>query len=221
MKTIICFSGGLDSTVLLAALRAEKHEVKCLSVNYGQRHVKELEAAKMITSYYGIEHRVADLSSLKPLLAGSSQTSDSMPVPEGHYTAENMKQTVVPNRNMLLLAVAGAWAASLKYNNVAYAAHGGDHAIYPDCRPEFTEAMRDALRICDWQPIKLLRPFLFPKPLSKGEVVKIGFDLGAPLISTWSCYKGEELHCGKCGTCVERKEAFQQAGVSDPTHYKE
>jgi 7-cyano-7-deazaguanine synthase len=153
-------------------------------------------------------------------MGGSSQTDKSVPVPEGHYEEESMKQTVVPNRNMILLALAGAWAISTKSDAIAYAAHSGDHAIYPDCRPEFTEAMSDALRLCDWHEVKLMRPFLYPTPMSKADIVKLGTSLGVPFELTWSCYKGGEKHCGKCGTCVERVEAFQLAGVEDPTEYE-
>ena len=144
-KSILIYSGGLDSTVLLAKLLGEKREVKALSINYGQRHIRELQAAKAICAKLGVEHRVADLSALTPLLAGSSQTDKTVPVPHGHYAAENMKLTVVPNRNMLMLAVAGAWAISLKYDSVAYAAHRGDHTVYPDCREEFCKPLSEAL----------------------------------------------------------------------------
>jgi len=121
---------------------------------------------------------------------------------------------------MILLALAGAWAVSTKSQAVAYAPHSGDHAIYPDCRPEFTAGMEDAFRSCDWNPIKLLRPFLVPTSMSKADIVAMGETLGVPFGLSYSCYKGRELHCGKCGTCVERREAFQVAGVKDPTRYE-
>jgi 7-cyano-7-deazaguanine synthase len=219
MKTILSYSGGLDSTVLLYHLKYQLgHEVRCLSVNYGQRHRREIEAAQHIAGLNNSEFQVADLSAVKNLFAGSSQTSD-IPVPEGHYAEESMKQTVVPNRNMVLLSLATAWAVSTKSDFVAYAAHTGDHAIYPDCRPAFTEAMEDAIRLCDWHVVKLLRPFLYPTPMDKTEIVKMGKVLGVPFALTWSCYKGGIMHCGKCGTCVERKEAFKLADVVDPTIY--
>lgn len=128
-----------------------------------------------------------------------------------------MKLTVVPNRNMILLALAGAWAVSTKSEAIAYAAHAGDHAIYPDCRPEFAEAMQGALLLCDWHPVRIARPFL---AMSKADLVKLGAELGVPFALTWSCYKGGDKHCGKCGTCVERREAFELAGVPDPTKYQ-
>lgn len=223
MKTVLIYSGGLDSTVLLYRLLTLQgtDSVKCLSVNYGQRHRKELVSARAICHDLGVEHQIADLSHLNFLFAGSSQTSPEIEVPEGHYEEESMKLTVVPNRNMVLLSLATAWAVSLKYDSVAYAAHAGDHAIYPDCRPEFTAAIARATEICDWTPIKLLRPFLDPVPMSKADIARLGADLKVPMHRTWSCYKGGTLHCGKCGTCVERREAFQLAGVPDQTIYEE
>jgi 7-cyano-7-deazaguanine synthase len=215
-KTILIYSGGLDSTVCLYHLRATGHSVKCLGVDYGQRHRRELLGALKICQSLGVEYRTADLSALKPLLAGSSQTDDSVPVPHGHYAAENMKLTVVPNRNMLMLAVAGAWAISTKSDSVAYAAHAGDHAIYPDCRDEFVEPLAEAFQNADWHKVGIVRPFL---SMTKAEIVKVGASLGVPFADTYSCYGGGEAHCALCGTCQERRWAFIAAGVPDPTRY--
>lgn len=218
---VLSYSGGLDSTVLLWSLVKEGYYVHCLSVDYGQRHAKELASAHRIVTELGTEiarfHRVMISGNA---MLGSSQTSPDVPVPEGHYAEESMKATVVPNRNMVLLSLAGALAVSTKSHNVAYAAHSGDHAIYPDCRPEFATAMANALLLCDFTPVKILRPFLEPEPLSKTDVVRLGHSLGVPFEHTWSCYKGGERHCGKCGTCVERREAFVDSGVQDPTEYE-
>lgn len=216
MRTVIVYSGGLDSTVLLYHLRAQGDEVRCLGIDYGQRHRRELDAARDICSELGVECRVADLASIAPLLAGSSQTSDDIDVPEGHYTEERMKLTVVPNRNMIMLSVAIGWAVSLRYDRVAYAAHGGDHPIYPDCRPEFIEAMRRAAALCDWHPVEIVAPFA---DRTKADLVRLGAGLNVPFAKTWSCYGGRDVHCGRCGTCVERREAFDLAGVPDPTRY--
>lgn len=216
MKSVLIYSGGLDSTVLLYHLRAEGHEARCLSIDYGQRHRRELECAAGICAALGLEHRVADLRGIAPLLAGSALTSAEVEVPEGHYAAENMKLTVVPNRNMLMLSLAIAWAVSTKSDAVAYAAHGGDHVIYPDCRPEFIEAMRAAAGLCDWHRVEVLAPF---QRMTKGEIARLGAGLGVPFDQTWSCYKGLEKHCGRCGACNERREAFEHAGVPDPTEY--
>lgn len=217
MKAVLILSGGLDSTTLLYKLRAQGDTVRALSVNYGQRHFRELKAASKLCEEVGVEHRIVDVTSLNPLLKGSSQTDSGVPVPHGHYAAESMKQTVVPNRNMLLLSIAGAWAISTKSNYVAYAAHGGDHAIYPDCRPEFVNAMQQALALADWHQVDLLAPFL---GLTKADIVKIGTQLKVPFVMTYSCYEGRPTHCGLCGTCVERREAFSLAGVPDPTTYE-
>ena len=145
MKTVLIYSGGLDSTVLLYELLAQGDDVAALSVDYGQRHRREIDAAQSIAASLGVEHRVADLSGIRGLLAGSSQTSDDVDVPEGHYAEESMKATVVPNRNMIMLSLAVGWAISRKADRVAYAAHGGDHAIYPDCRAEFVDALARAV----------------------------------------------------------------------------
>jgi len=216
MKSIVVHSGGMDSTVLLYKLAAEGDEVKTLSINYGQRHAKEIEYARSLSEGLGVEHRVADLRSLTELLGGSALTSSEIEVPEGHYAEDNMKATVVPNRNMILLSVAAGWAISSKFDRVAYAAHAGDHAVYPDCRTEFADALNAAIGLADWHEVSLYRPFV---GITKADVVKLGAELNVPFENTWSCYKGLDLHCGRCGTCVERREAFHLAEVPDPTTY--
>ena len=143
--------------------------------------------------------------------------SKSSSMPEGSYNEAGMKATVVPNRNMIMIAVAAARAISLGCDSVAYAAHGGDHAIYPDCRPDFVKALAEVLKICDYSPIRLEAPFL---NFSKADIVLEGARLGVDFSKTWSCYKGGDIHCGKCGTCVERRQAFASAGVCDPTEYE-
>ena len=222
-KIILIYSGGLDSTVLLNSLLHDGHEVKCLSINYGQRHRRELTHARCICAAHSVEHRVADLSTLKEFLGGSSQTDDSVAVPHGSYDAPSMKLTVVPNRNALMLSVAFAWAISLKYDAVAYAAHAGDHEIYPDCRESFTTPFAEAMRNADWHQVELLRPFL---KMTKGDIVKRGNNLyasgpGGDMAASYSCYEGGEFHCGQCGTCQERRAAFIAAGVQDFTRYSE
>ena len=216
MRVILIYSGGLDSTVLLYHLRDRGDEVRCLGIDYGQRHRRELNSAWAITTRLGIACRIADLTSITPLLAGSALTDDVV-VPEGHYRDEQMKVTVVPNRNMMMLAVGIAWAVSVKADGDAYGAHVGDHTIYPDCRPEFVEAMRRAAGLCDWHPVAIETPFLH---LTKTDLVRRGRELGVPFADTWSCYQGGDVHCGRCGTCVERREAFMHAGVHDPTVYE-
>ncbi|MEE3200012.1 MAG: 7-cyano-7-deazaguanine synthase QueC [Planctomycetota bacterium] len=215
-KTVVTFSGGIDSTTLLYQLLSEGCEVLALSIDYGQRHRIELEHAARIAGQLGIRHEIADLSSISRLLAGSSLTGEDIPVPLGHYEDESMKQTVVPNRNMLLLAVAAAWAISEKADSVAYAAHSGDHAIYPDCRSEFADALGGAIALADWHKVELLRPFV---DKTKEDITRLGAELEIPFELTWSCYQGGEQHCGACGTCIERREAFLLAGIPDPTQY--
>lgn len=216
MKSLIVYSGGLDSTTLLYHLRAEGKDVHALSVNYGQRHGVELRFASALCDELGVPWDLIDLSAIAPLLGASALTDRSVAVPEGHYAKETMKQTVVPNRNMILIALATARAIAIGAEEVAYAAHHGDHTIYPDCRPEFAEAMDGAIRLADWSKVTLSRPFV---KLSKSDIVRLGGVLGVPFVKTWSCYKGGQAHCGRCGTCIERREAFFLADIEDPTEY--
>jgi len=217
LKTVVTFSGGLDSTTLMYYLAKEGHQVMALGVDYGQRHRVELVHAKGIARDFGVPYEIADLRGIVKLLGGSSQTDPTVPVPLGHYAEESMKQTVVPNRNMIILAVATAWAISEHADNVAYAAHAGDHAIYPDCRPIFADALAHAIDLADWHRVQLIRPFL---KKTKADIVRLGGGLGVPFGQTWSCYQGSERHCGACGTCVERREAFLVADLDDPTNYE-
>lgn len=215
-SSVILLSGGLDSATAFLELVSQNYEVYALSLHYGQRHSKELEYARKIAKGSAKEHRVVDLSALKPLIDKSSQTGE-LDVPEGHYTDDSMKQTVVPNRNMIMLSIAIGWAVNLKADSVTYAAHSGDHTIYPDCRPEFASAMDDVASICDWHPVRVYRPFI---RMTKTQIVQRAAELGLDFENTWSCYKGLTKHCGICGTCTERREAFAQSGVSDPTLYE-
>ena len=215
-SSIVLLSGGLDSATLLAKLVAENRRVLALGVNYGQRHSREIEAARAIAAHYGVEYRLADLRAVSAFFGKISLTDASVPVYEGAYNEAGMKTTVVPARNLLLVSLATSWAIAEKCDTVAYAAHGGDHAIYPDCREEFAEKLDAVVRISDWHPVRLERPFV---GMSKAEIVALGARLGVPFALTWSCYNGGERHCGKCSTCVERAAAFREAGVPDPTLY--
>ena len=213
---VLIFSGGLDSSTLLYYLRSGGFPVRALSINYGQRHQRELHAAEVIARRAGVEHKIADLTALRPLMAGSSQTSDDIAVPEGHYAEETMRQTVVPNRNSLMLAVAVAWAQSIEARTVAYAAHSGDHFIYWDCRPDFIRALRGVYALAEPYPVALRAPF---EAWNKAAIARAAHDLGVPIAETYSCYKNGPVQCGRCGTCYERREAFTMAGVHDPTPY--
>ena len=215
MKTVLVYSGGMDSTTLLYKLLAKGDNVLCLSFNYGQRHKKELKAARKICEILKksgkkvrgkfICHKIVDITAVKNLMAGSALTS-KIKVPEGHYESKTMRATVVPNRNMIFLALAIAAAVSEKFDRVAIAVHAGDHAIYPDCRPEFIKKMRAASKIANYEKIDIYAPFL---KIGKREIAKIGEKLGVPYESTWTCYKGLKSPCEKCGACRERKEALQ------------
>jgi 7-cyano-7-deazaguanine synthase len=218
MKLVVLFSGGLDSTTALYERLALGDSIQALGIHYGQRHKRELAAAAKIAERIKVPFQVVDLSALRPLISGNSQTDSTVPVPHGHYTEENMKATVVPNRNMIMLSIAMGFAISLKFDGVAYAAHTGDHTIYPDCRPEFVQGMQAVAKLCDWHSLEIITPFL---QSSKADIVRAGVKLQVPFEDTWSCYEGGDLHCGKCGTCVERKEAFLLAKVPDPTKYRE
>ena len=218
MKAVVLFSGGLDSTVLTYHLLRENAELKLLSIDSGKRHQRELSASTQIALSLGLPHTILKLPMLAELLGGSALTDPSISLPEGHYAEESMKATVVPNRNMILLSLAAGHAISLQFNTVAYAAHAGDHTIYPDCRPEFADALDRTLKLADWSEITLHRPFV---KWSKEDLVRRGKELAVPFEKTWSCYAGGELHCGKCGTCVERKEAFELVGLLDPTEYND
>jgi 7-cyano-7-deazaguanine synthase len=210
----------MDSTVLLYQLLADDIAVTALLVDYGQRHDRELTSAEEIATRAGVPYITAQLASaLGPVFihAKSSQVGQLEDVPEGHYEEETMKTTIVPNRNMFLIALAGMLAESIGADGVAYAAHAGDHAIYPDCRPEFVEAAGSALFRATDGKVALYAPFQY---FTKASIARIGHDLDAPLNLTYSCYKGADgSHCGVCGTCTERREAFQLAGVFDPTTY--
>lgn len=207
MTAYLSYSGGLDSTTLLALLASTSKDVVAVSFDYGQRHRKEIEAAAAITEHYGMEHRVVRLPDLSsPALTEGAQ------VPHGHYAWETMKQTVVQGRNLLFLST--LVGLTKPGDTVALGVHAGDHAVYPDCRPTFVNGMRTVLY--DAYEVKLYAPFL---DQTKADIAAIAVNLGAPVELTWSCYEGGDLHCGRCGTCVERIEAFLLAGVADPTTY--
>ena len=217
MKTLVICSGGLDS-VSLAHIVADTRELtRLVSFDYGQRHVKELEFAAAAAARLGVPHHLIDMRGIGAGLTGSALTDD-VDVPDGHYAEETMRITVVPNRNAIMLATAFGIAAAQGDAAVATAVHGGDHFIYPDCRPGFVEAfqkMQDAA-LDGYATVELFTPFV---RRTKADIVTEGAAHGTPFAETWSCYKGGDVHCGRCGTCVERREAFDLAGVDDPTSY--
>ncbi len=207
----------MDS-VTLAHRIAQDHELAGLiSFDYGQRHRKELEFAGLCAEELGTEHILMDISNIGHQLTGSALTDD-VDVPDGHYAEDTMKITVVPNRNAIMLAIAFGIAASRGADTVATAVHGGDHFIYPDCRPAFTSSFETMQRYAldGYAEISLFTPYV---SISKADIAAEGLRLGLDYRKTWSCYKGGEKHCGRCGTCVERREAFHLAGGVDPTDY--
>jgi 7-cyano-7-deazaguanine synthase len=220
-KVVAIVSGGLDSVTMAYELVRRNYEIILISYNYGQRHKKEIMYAKKCAENLGVQHHIVDLQVLSDLLGGSSLTSEEISVPDGHYAEESMRITVVPNRNAIMINVATALAVSMKCDYVATGVHGGDHYIYPDCRPEYIVAQTEALRLANSgfvsDEFEVLAPFV---NISKDGIVKIGEAIGVPWLETWSCYKGGEIHCGSCGTCFERREAFSLAGVRDPTNYE-
>jgi len=215
-KVVVIYSGGMDSfTVLNRAIKDGK-QVYALSFDYGQRHVKELTCASTVCRNLNISHKVVDISAINQLLAGSSLTDD-IDIPEGHYEAESMKSTVVPNRNMVLLSMAVAYAVSVGAEQVYYGAHSGDHAIYPDCRPEFVEKMNDVCKIANYESVGIFSPYL---KVNKSAILTDGIAMNLDYSNTGTCYNGREKAGGKCSACQERLEAFSDNEVVDPIEYE-
>jgi len=216
MKVVVLVSGGMDSVTALHAAAREHEVVAGLSFDYGSKHNhRELPFAAWHCRELGVPHEIVALGFMERLFKSDLLKSGGA-IPEGHYEAENMKQTVVPFRNGILLSIAAGYAESAGAEGLVIAAHSGDHAIYPDCREDFMRPMAEAIRAGTYAGIEVLRPFI---ELRKEGIAAIGAGLGIDFAQTWSCYKGGEVHCGKCGTCVERKEAFALAGLPDPTFY--
>ena len=199
MNSVLLLSGGLDSLVLLAQECHGGQKPHCLSFDYGQRHVRELEAAKRIVATYKVPHTVL---TLPPETFGGSALTGAGDVPHAHYANPSQQATVVPNRNMVFLSLAGSLAVHLGFRRVLFACHRGDWDIYPDCRPEFADKMRKAMELaCN---IQIETQFI---NMTKSEIVRIGRTLGVPFELAWSCYEGGEKPCGQCGACIERTEA--------------
>ncbi len=217
-KAVVIISGGMDSTTLLYDIvkKYSKENVFALSFDYNQKHKKELEYAKKSCKNLGVNHKIVNLKVLNEL-APSALTRDDIEVPEGRYQNANMKQTVVPNRNMVLLALATSYAISVKATKLFYGAHNGDHTIYPDCRKEFIDSMKQSINLCDWNKVSLEAPYW---NVDKGDIAKKGKKLGVNYSLTWTCYNGRKKACGKCGACQERLEAFKKAKMIDPIEYE-
>ena len=216
-KAVVIYSGGMDSYTVLHLAVQQGYDVYALSFDYGQRHSKELVVAQQVCDSASINHKVVDITAINQLLKGSSLTSMDIAIPTGDYAEDNMQSTVVPNRNMILLSLAIGYAVSLKADKVFYGAHSGDHAIYPDCRPEFVEAMNDVANIANYEAIEVVSPFLHA---SKTDILQAGLDLGLDYSQTWTCYQGLAEACGQCGSCIERVGAFTALGLQDPLPYQ-
>jgi len=229
-RIVVIYSGGLDSTVLLAKCIEEFDSIVALNFAYGSKHnQRERQAARKVCKALRVQLFEYDLP---PLLNGEYDEEGSYhpptalfksdllisggEIPDGDYNADNMGSTVVPFRNGVMLSLATGFAASHGFNIVAIANHSGDHDLYPDCCPGFIKSYREAIRRGTGKKVELVAPFTH---LTKADIVKLGVEIDAPLGLTWSCYKGGERHCGICGTCRERIESFVLADVFDPTEY--
>lgn len=230
-RGIAVVSGGMDSVTLVYYLLDQGDDLDLISFDYGQRHLKELDFAERLVGQRDRVngHRVQrwtliDLTGITEHIGGSSLTDPNIAVPDGHYAEESMKATVVPNRNMIMLSIAAGIAVARKADYIATAVHSGDHFIYPDCRPAFVESLSSSIRVATegfatWPfPGPIYAPFMSK---TKADICVWGSQLGVDHKQTWSCYKGGDIHCGRCGTCVERKEAFRVTGIVDPTEYED
>ena len=210
-SVLVVYSGGLDSYTLLNKAIKNFDYVEAITFNYGQKHNKEIEYAKSNCAKLNINHEVVNLD-LKNILADSALVGD-IDVPEGNYDKEKMKQTIVPNRNMIMISVAASLVIKNNIEYLWYAAHSGDHEIYPDCRPEFIDKMTEVLEICDYHKIKFEAPF---QNLSKSEIVATGLSMNLDYSKTWTCYEGKEKPCSKCSACLERALSFEANNTEDP-----
>ena len=218
MKVCVLLSGGMDSVTAFYEVLGKHDVVACLSFDYGAKHnAREIPFAKLHSDRNHSHHQIIPLDFMSRLFKSDLLTSGGA-IPDGHYAENSMKQTVVPFRNGIMLAIAAGYAESIDAEALVIAAHSGDHAIYPDCREPFMQAMATAMGEGTYAKIQLLRPFI---ATDKAAIARRGVELGINFAETWSCYKGGAIHCGTCGTCVERREAFILADLPDPTEYEQ
>lgn len=216
-KVIVLVSGGMDSVTALYDAAQKYKVIAGISFHYGAKHNDlEIPFAQYHCKILRVRHEVITLDFMNRLFKSDLLQSGG-DIPEGHYEESSMKQTVVPFRNGIMLSIVAGIAESFDAQGLVIAAHSGDHAIYPDCREDFMKSMGDAIRLGTYAHIEVIRPFI---QMNKAEIAIQGEELGIDYSQTWSCYKGDHLHCGTCGTCVERREAFILAGITDPTIYK-
>jgi 7-cyano-7-deazaguanine synthase len=225
MKALVLFSGGLDSTTSLALAidKYGKDNVIALTISYGQKHIKEIDAANNIVKYYGVEHMYLDLSKIFENSDCSLLEKNHKDIPEGKYSKQlnenKILTTYVPFRNGLFLSSAAAIAISKKCDVIYYGAHQDDATnAYPDCSKEFNDAINNAIYQGSGKTVKVEGPFI---NLRKKDIVKLGTSLHVPYELTWSCYNGHDKACGKCGTCIDRINAFKENGLVDPIEYEE
>lgn len=212
--SIIILSGGLDSTTMLYEYKDDI--ALALSFDYGSNHnARELAFARLHCERLGIPHIIIPLDFIHQYFR-SSLLEGADTIPEGNYNDDNMRSTVVPFRNGIMLAIAAGMAETRGLTRIMMANHAGDHAIYPDCRQSFVDAMNQAITAGTYEGITLFTPYT---NLTKADIARHGKALGIDYSETWSCYKGGEKHCGKCGTCTERREALREAGIIDTTEY--
>ena len=213
-KITLIYSGGSDSYTLLNYALSKDFNVDCLTFTYNQKHNKEIDFASSACKELNLKHSIIDIGDNSEIFFGnSSLTSLETKIPHGSYKEKTMQSTIVPNRNMIFISYAIAYSISNNIQEVWYGAHAGDHFIYPDCRPEFLNAMNVAAGLCDSSKIKIEAPFI---SYTKGEIIKIGLDLNLDYSKAWTCYEGKQNPCGKCGSCVERAEAFSDNNAMDP-----
>ncbi len=217
-KAIVILSGGLDSTVLTYWLKYNGYDLQAISFYYGQRHSRELECAKRTCEKLNIPFKLLNISqAMNQLDSKSVLLNQESELPKEHYTHENQKQTVVPNRNMIMISFAVGFAEVNQIEKVFYAAHKNDYTIYPDCRKEFVYPLSQASKKATYTGVRVLAPFTNKL---KSDLVAIGNKLKVPFEDTWSCYTGEELPCGRCATCQERLEAFKKNNLKDSLTYQ-
>ena len=216
MRSLVLLSGGMDSATALVKMIKSGDEVETISFNYGSKHnAREHQHALKLCAHYGVKNTLVRLPFVDELFK-SDLLSSGGDIPHGHYADESMKKTVVPFRNGIMVSIAAGYAESIGFDQVVLSNHSGDHAIYPDCRSEFKDVMGLAVQYGTDKKVKLHSPF---SDIDKTSIAKIGGLLEVRYDLTWSCYEGGDTHCGKCGTCYERKEAFRDAGIKDPTRY--
>lgn len=216
MRAAVLVSGGMDSVTALYDSASRKEAALVISFYYGSKHnARELPLARWHAEHLNLPFIELDLSFIGTYFS-SHLLQGGGPIPKGHYEEQTMRKTVVPFRNGIFLSIAAGLAESRGCDALVIAAHSGDHAIYPDCREQFLRAMEDAIRLGTYANLRLLRPFV---GWDKAAIARHGAKLGVDYSRTWSCYVGGELHCGECGTCIERREAFLLAGIPDPTPY--